>query len=132
VGDARVEEQDTTLDWLYGEEGTEIIIGGDSRTRVANDGTVLNEMWTPPGELCRPVRWWDSEQVLAACHGDVPSLPHEFYSVLWAIPRSGGVGEPIIEIPKGRSPTSTSATPTPCPGQTRSTSTQVVNVAPVG
>ena len=92
---------DAALSWLYGYDGTEIIVGGDSLTRVGIDGTILNEMWSPPGERCVPVRWWDSELVLAQCHGDVPSLPHEYYSVLWTIPRAGGIGEAIIEVPAG-------------------------------
>lgn len=91
----------TALSWLYGVDGTELIVGGDSLSRRAIDGTLINEMWSPPGELCVPVRWWDDELVLATCHGDVPSLPHEYYNVLWTIPRSGGIGEPIIGVPEG-------------------------------
>jgi TolB protein len=90
------------LDWLYGYDGTDVVIGSDAGMElIGNDGTLIRDLWTPMGNTCRPVRWWNASTLLAACTGEGPAFPHDHYHRLFLIPRDGTATDPLTDFPPG-------------------------------
>jgi len=90
------------LDWLYGYDGTFALIKADGGIAyVENDGTFVRDVWTPMAHICRPVRWWDAGTFVAACTGDGPAFPHDFYHQVWLLETDGTAGVPLTTIPAG-------------------------------
>jgi hypothetical protein len=87
--------------WLYGLEGTTVVIGDGAGLRlVTNQGDPLRDL-ASPGEACRPVRWWDEATVLARC---IPPeildyLPQSAYTRLWLVPFDGSGATPLTALP---------------------------------
>jgi TolB protein len=111
---SRIYEQPYTdelsaLGWMYGYEGTSIVVshrGG--MTIVSNTGEVLEEIWSPEETRCQPVRWWDTDTLLAACYGrSANSAPiddtgnvHNHYGRIWLLETDGSTGAALTEYPE--------------------------------
>lgn len=102
------EETPYSMAWLYGHEGTSMIIahrGGV--TLVGLEGASLGELWSPPDTFCDPMRWWDEDTLLATCFGLGPSSapvddsgnPHTYYGRLWLLETDGTPGLALTEYP---------------------------------
>ncbi|MGB5532026.1 MAG: hypothetical protein WBN71_02870 [Acidimicrobiia bacterium] len=90
------------LEWLYGDDGTFALIkhaGGIEL--VSNDGSFVRDLWTPMAHLCTPKRWWSSGSFVAACVGEGPAFPHDWYHQVWILNTDGTAGVPLTEIPAG-------------------------------
>jgi len=73
---------------LYAPSGTEFVTGTSTGLKLVSNGGALLRQLPIPGtsaNLCNPVRWWDSSEVLASC---VP--PNSGSSRVWLVPVSGG------------------------------------------
>lgn len=93
---------DNSLRWLYGYDGTTVVVGhGGGLAIVANDGTLVRELWAPMAHVCEPVRWWDAHTILAACRGLGPAFPHDYYHRLWLLPDDGTAGDILTDFPPG-------------------------------
>ena len=101
-------EGDRSIAWLYGHEGTSIVVAHrDGVRQVGIDGSLIAELWSPPETVCDPVRWWDSDIFLAACYGLGPASapfdeygePHIYYGRLWLIDTDGTAGVPLTDFP---------------------------------
>ncbi|MBI5157509.1 MAG: hypothetical protein HZA58_05775 [Acidimicrobiia bacterium] len=78
-----------TYSWLYGLDGTQLIVGDGTSLRVmSNDGTLVRSLDTPAA-MCDPVRWWDEDTILASCVPDAWFADGGYYHVLWLIPFDG-------------------------------------------
>jgi TolB protein len=87
--------------WLYGTSGLDVVLGGPGGMRlVSNDGTLRTALSTPSGRVCRPIRWWTADSVLAQCHIADPALqPHPHYFQLWLLPIDGSAGTALTALP---------------------------------
>lgn len=75
--------------WLYGLDGTHLIVGdGTSLRVVGNDGTFIR-LLDAPAAMCDPVRWWDEHTILASCVPDAWFADGGYYHVLWLVPLDG-------------------------------------------
>ena len=93
------------LEWLYGHDGTFAIIkhaGGIEL--VSNDGTFIRDVWTPMAHTRTPKRWWSNDSFVAACVGEGPAFPHNWYHQVWILKTDGTAGVPLTEIPAGAIP----------------------------
>jgi len=93
------------LEWLYGHDGTFVLIkhaGGIEL--VSNDGTFIRDLWTPMAHTCTPKRWWSDDSFVAACVGEGPAFPHNWYHQVWLLKTDGTAGAPLTEIPAGAIP----------------------------
>ena len=87
------------IEWLYGLDGTYLIVGEASGLNVYNnDGTLDGSLNTPPG-YCAPVKWWDATTILARCVPQTVLDASGFYNVLWLIPTDGSAGQPLTAPP---------------------------------
>lgn len=82
-------------------DGGQLVLGTDKgMVVVGNDGAVTRELPMPgPRSNCRPVRWWTSAVVLAAC--DTPataSIPFDSATQLWQVPLAGGAPTALTQV----------------------------------
>ena len=78
-----------TYSWLYGLDGTFLVVGdGESLRVVGNDGTFIRTL-DAPAALCDAVRWWDQTTILASCVPDPVAETMGYYHVLWLVPIDG-------------------------------------------
>jgi hypothetical protein len=90
------------LSWLYGYDGTDVVIADAGGMHlVGNDGVLIRDLWTPMGNICHPLRWWDASTLLASCTGQGPAFPHDHYHRLFLIPRDGTATDPLTDFPSG-------------------------------
>ena len=90
------------LEWLYGHDGTFALIKHSGGIElVENDGTFVRDLWTPMAHICTPVRWWTADSFVAACFGQGPAFPHDYYNQVWILKTDGTAGAPLNEIPPG-------------------------------
>jgi hypothetical protein len=77
------------LTWLYALEGTTVVVGDRSGLHVrSNDGTPIVDLVTPDA-VCRPLKWWRSDLVLASCIPADWVDDNSFYHQLWLVPFDG-------------------------------------------
>jgi hypothetical protein len=87
------------LTWLYGLDGTFLVVGaGSALTVYQNDGTMVRDLTIPAG-YCEPVRWWDATTILASCVPDYVLSANGYYHVLWLIPLDGSAGSALTAPP---------------------------------
>jgi hypothetical protein len=87
------------IEWLYGLDGTYLIVGEPSGLNIYNnDGTLDGPLNTPPG-YCAPVKWWDATTILARCVPQTVLDANGYYNVLWLIPTDGSAGQPLTAPP---------------------------------
>jgi TolB protein len=80
--------------YLQTPDGKQLILGTDNgMVVVGNDGVVARQLPMPgPRSSCRPVRWWTSTVILAACDAPAPIPPAPAVSSesqLWQVPLAG-------------------------------------------
>jgi TolB protein len=103
-----VVEDERSMSWLYSPAGTSLLVahhGGVAE--VANDGTLIADLWVPQDTWCDPVRWWDADAYLATCYGQGPASapadeygsPATHYGRLWLLETDGSAGLPLTEFP---------------------------------
>ncbi len=93
------------LAWLYGYDGTFALVRHSGGIEyVQNDGTFVRDVWTPMAHRCTPKRWWTADSFVAACIGEGPAFPHDYYSRVWILKTDGTAGSPLNEIPPGPIP----------------------------
>jgi hypothetical protein len=93
--------------WLYALDGMSLYVGdpdGDEIHEYANDGTLLETLNTGQLDLvypgnCDPVRWWDTETILAACVPSNIEANLGSYQVLWLVELDGSSPTRLTEIP---------------------------------
>ena len=94
-----------SLRWLYGAEGMDLVVAhAGGVALVDNKGQLIRDLWVPEDTFCAPVRWWSQDQFLAACTGQQPTFPHEFYHQLWLLRTDGSPGEPLTGVPQDAHP----------------------------
>lgn len=94
-----IPDQGPGLTWLYGLDGTYLLVGTPSGLHVySNDGTLVRSLDTPAG-YCEPVRWWDDSTILAACVPQAVLNAGGYYNVLWRIPIDGSPGTQLTADP---------------------------------
>jgi TolB protein len=88
--------------YLQTPDGTQLVLGADNgMVVVGHDGVVARQLPMPePRSSCRPVRWWTSTVILAAC--DIlppPSGPvGGSESQLWQVPLAGGAPTALTSV----------------------------------
>jgi hypothetical protein len=101
-------EGDGSMAWLYGSDGTSLVVAATSGIfEMSNTGSILGTLWAPPDTRCEPVRWWDTDTLLAVCYGQGPGSaplddsgqPHTYYGRLWLLETDGSTGTPLTEYP---------------------------------
>lgn len=103
-----VVEDERSMSWLYSPTGTSLLVahrGGVAE--VANDGTLIADLWVPQDTRCDPVRWWDADTYLATCYGQGPASapadeygnPAIHYGRLWLLETDGSAGAVLTEFP---------------------------------
>jgi hypothetical protein len=75
-------------DYLQTSDGSQLVLGTDNgMVVVSNDGVVVRQLPMPaPANSCRPVRWWTSTVILAAC---VQPQTVDMGMRLWQVPLAG-------------------------------------------
>lgn len=88
--------------WLYSLDGTEIVVNdgnGPDLDVYSNSGAHQRTLANPAGSgLCKPVRWWDSETILAGCVDSSVLTANGHYHELWLIPYNG---DPAVAFTAG-------------------------------
>ena len=83
--------------YLQTPDGAQLVLGTDNgMVVVGNDGVVARQLPMPgPRSSCRPVRWWTSTVILAACvtPGNV-----DMGMQLWQVPLAGGVPTALTPV----------------------------------
>ncbi len=98
----------SSLDWMYGYEGTSLLVthhGGIAH--VSNAGVLLDDVWVPMDTRCEPQRWWDADTFVAACYGQGPATapddgygnPHTYYGQVWLLNTDGTAGVALTTMP---------------------------------
>lgn len=77
------------LTWPYALEGTTVVVGDRNGLHVvSNDGTFIVDLSTPDA-VCRPLKWWRTDLVLASCIPVGWIDDNSFYHQLWLVPFDG-------------------------------------------
>ena len=97
--DPGFDEPKTT--WLYGLEGTTVVVGDGSGLRLLDNHGALIRHLDSPGVNCRPVHWWNSSTVVAGCTPQevIDAVPMSQYSQLWKVPINGSAAEALTAAP---------------------------------
>jgi hypothetical protein len=88
--------------YLQTPDGTQLVLGADNgMVAMGNDGVVARQLPMPgPYSRCRPVRWWTSAVILAAC--DIPPPPSGpvggSESQLWQVPLASGAPTALTSV----------------------------------
>jgi hypothetical protein len=93
--------------WLYALDGMSIFVGdpdGDEIHRYSNTGPFVETLNTGqlalvyPGN-CDPIRWWDTNTILAGCVPPAVEAGGGSYQVLWLVELDGSSPTRLTEIP---------------------------------
>jgi hypothetical protein len=88
--------------YLQTPDGSQLVLGAEGGMVVmGNDGVVARQLPMPgPRSNCRPIRWWTSTVVLAACETPATSSPTVVADEvqLWQVPLAGGVPTPLTPV----------------------------------
>lgn len=79
--------------------GNEVVARADNSLVVlGNDGTVIRTLAAPmPAAMCRPVRWWTPQTVLAHCTEEKSSA-----NQLWEVPLDGSAPTALTAVNSGQ------------------------------
>jgi hypothetical protein len=83
--------------YLQTSDGSQLVLGADNgMVVVSNDGVVVRQLSMPaPANSCRPVRWWTSTMILAAC---VKPKDVDMGMRLWQVPLDGGAPTALTPV----------------------------------
>lgn len=96
--------------YLASPDGTQLVLGtanlgnevvpraDNSLVVLGNDGTVIRTLAAPmPAAMCRPVRWWTPQTVLAHCREEKSSA-----NQLWEVPLDGSAPTALTAVNSGQ------------------------------